>query len=595
MDEGATADEKPSRGRGAFFCTTIVVSRNAPRGDAKVRSDVVKKGLERTPHRSLLWALGRIDAEMDRPFIGVISSYTDVVPGHMHLRQIVEAVKAGVYMAGGAPFEAHTIAVCDGIAMGHTGMKYSLSSRELVADSVETMALAHAFDALVLVPSCDKIVPGMLMAAARLDIPAVVVTGGPMLAGRRGDQVYDLNSAFLAVGAATRGQMSPEEVEKIERACCPGCGSCAGMFTANTMGCLTEALGMALPGNGATPAVSSARLQLAKLAGMQVMDLLEKGITARDILTADAFHNAFSTDMAMGGSTNSVLHLLAIAHEAGLRFDLQDLNAYSDHTPHLCKLSPANDQHLEDLYYSGGIPAIMHELEGLGLLKADARTATGLTVGENLRPGARWAPDYSLVDRSVVRSPEEPYSETGGLAILFGNLAPEGAVVKKAAVAPAMMQHRGPARVFDCEDDATAAIMASRFEPGDVIVIRYEGPKGGPGMREMLTPTSLLSGMGMDDRVALLTDGRFSGATRGAAIGHISPEAAARGPMAALRDGDMVTIDIPDHRLSVDLSDAEIARRLEALPAFEPRVKTGYLRRYARLVTSASTGGVLEE
>ena len=560
-----------------------------------MRSDVVKKGLERAPHRSLLRALGRTDEELNRPFVGVISAYTDVVPGHVHLRQVVEAARAGVYMAGGTPFESHTIAVCDGIAMGHTGMKYSLSSRELIADSVETVALGHAFDALVLVPACDKIVPGMLMAAARLDLPTVVITGGPMLAGRRGDRALDLNSAFLAVGAAARGQMSPEEVDAIERACCPGCGSCSGMFTANTMCCLSEALGIALPGNGATPAVSADRLALAKLAGVQVMDLLNRGITARDILTADAFHNAFTTDMAMGGSTNSVLHLLAIAHEAGLRFDLTELNAFSDRTPHLCKLAPASEQHIEDLYYSGGIGAILHELDGLGLLKSDSLTATGLTVRENLKPGSRWAPDYALVNRNVVRSPDDPYSDTGGLAILFGNLAPEGGVVKRAAVAPSMMQHRGPARVFDCEDDATAAITAGRFEPGDVIVIRYEGPKGGPGMREMLTPTSLLSGMGMDDRVALLTDGRFSGATRGAAIGHISPEAAARGPLAALRDGDVITIDIPNHRLSVDLSEAEMARRLEALPPFEPRIKTGYLRRYARLVTSASTGAVLEE
>ncbi|HHX44649.1 MAG TPA: dihydroxy-acid dehydratase [Chloroflexi bacterium] len=560
-----------------------------------MRSDIVKKGVERTPHRSLLRALGRIDEELERPFVGVIGSYTDIVPGHMHLRQIVEAVRAGVTMAGGTPFEAHTIAVCDGIAMGHTGMKYSLSSRELVADSVETMALAHAFDALVLVPSCDKIVPGMLMAAARLDLPTVVVTGGPMLPGRYGGQSYDLNSAFMAVGAAARGTMTAEEVEAVERACCPGCGSCAGMFTANTMGCLSEALGMALPGNGATPAVSGARLALAKRAGMQVMELLARGITAGAILTAKAFQNAFVTDMAMGGSTNSVLHLLAIAHEAGLHFDLADLNTYSDSTPHLCKLSPAGDQYLVDLYESGGIAAIMHELQGIGLLAEDALTVTGHTVAENLAPGSRWAPDYALIDRNVVRSPDDPYSETGGLAILFGNLAPEGAAVKKAAVPPSMMQHRGPARVFDCEDDATAAIMAGAFEPGDVIVIRYEGPKGGPGMREMLTATSLLSGMGMDDRVALLTDGRFSGATRGPAIGHISPEAAARGPLAALRDGDVITIDIPNHRLEVDLSDAEIAQRLEALPAFEPRVKTGYLRRYARLVTSASTGGVMKE
>ena len=560
-----------------------------------MKSDAVKRGLERAPHRSLLWALGCTDEEMEQPFVGVVSSFTEIVPGHMHLRQITDAVKAGVRMAGGTPFEANTIAVCDGIAMGHMGMKYSLASRELIADSVETVALAHAFDALVLIPSCDKVVPGMVMAAARLNMPTVVVTGGPMLAGRSGGELLDLNSAFLAVGAAAKGQMSAKEVERIERACCPGCGSCAGMFTANTMGCLCEALGIALPGNGATPAVNSRRLALAKLAGMQVMELLRRDIKARDILTAEALHNAFSTDMAMGGSSNSVLHLLAIAHEAGLSLNLQDLNAFSERTPHLCKLSPASNQHIEDLYYSGGIGAIMHELDGLGLLKRGALTATGVTVGETLEPGSRWASDYELVDRKVVKSGSAPYSPTGGLAILFGNLAPEGAVVKRAAVAPSMLRHSGPARVFDSEEQATRAIMAGDFKEGDVLVIRYEGPKGGPGMREMLTPTSLLSGMGMDDRVALITDGRFSGASRGAAIGHISPEAAARGPLAIVRDGDEIVIDIPDYRLALAVPEAEVARRLEALPPFEPSIKSGYLRRYAQAVTSASTGAILAE
>lgn len=560
-----------------------------------MRSDAIKCGLERAPHRSLLWALGRTDEEMERPFIGVISSYTDIVPGHMHLDRVSDAVKAGVFMAGGTPFEANTIAVCDGLAQGHAGMKFSLPSRELIADSVEIVAQAHALDGLVLVPACDKIIPGMVMAAARLNIPAVVVTGGPMLAGRRGGEALDLNSAFLAVGAATKGEMDAEEVRLIEKACCPGCGSCSGMFTANTMGCLCEALGIALPGNGATPAISARRLALAKLAGLQVMEMLRRNITPRDILTADAFHNAFSTDMAMGGSTNSVLHLLAIAHEAGLEFDLQDLNAFSDTTPHVCKLSPASDQHLEDLYYSGGIGAIMHELDELGLLKAGALTVTGASVGENLRPGSRWAPDYPTVDRAVIRSGSDPYSPTGGLAILFGNLAPGGAVVKKAAVAPSMMQHSGPARVFDSEEDATAAIMVGDFREGDVIVIRYEGPQGGPGMREMLTPTSLLSGRGVDSRVALLTDGRFSGASRGAAIGHISPEAAAGGPLAAVRDGDVIVIDIPNHRLELELPQAEIVARLEALPPFEPKVTRGYLARYAKAVTSASTGAILRE
>ena len=558
-------------------------------------SNVVKSGLERAPHRSLLWALGLTDEEMKRPFVGVISSYNEIIPGHMHLRQLADAAKAGVHMAGGTPFEANTIAVCDGIAMGHAGMKYSLPSRELIADSVETVVLAHAFDALLLIPSCDKVIPGMLMAAARLNMPTVVVTGGPMLAGRRGNQVLDLNSAFMAVGAAAKGTISEREVELIEKACCPGCGSCAGMFTANTMACMCEILGLGLPGNGTIPAVSSRRFALAKLAGMQVMQMLRDNVRALDILTADAFYNAFSTDMAMGGSTNSVLHLLAIAHEAGVEVDLLSLNAFSARTPHLCKLAPASEQHIEDLHYSGGIGAIMHELDQIGLIKGDARTVTGATVAENLSPGSNWAPDYAVVDRSVVRSTEDPYSVTGGLTILFGNLAPDGAVVKSGAVSAKMMQHTGPARVFESEDDATKAIMAGDFQEGDVLVIRYEGPKGGPGMREMLTPTSLLSGMGVDDKVALITDGRFSGASRGTAIGHLSPEAASRGPIAALLDGDMITIDIPEQSLSVSLSDQEIAQRIADLPAFEPRVARGYLKRYAQLVTSASTGAVLKD
>jgi dihydroxy-acid dehydratase len=561
----------------------------------KLRSDTIKQGINRTPHRSLLWALGCTEKEMNQPFVGVISSFSEIVPGHMHLRQINDAVKAGIRMAGGTPFESNVIAVCDGIAMGHGGMKYSLASRELIADSVETVVLAHAYDAVVLVPSCDKVVPGMLMAAARLDIPSVVVTGGPMLAGRLGDQRLDLNSAFTAVGAVTNGTMTAQEAKRIEQACCPGCGSCAGMFTANTMGCLCEALGMALPGNGTIPAVSSRRLALAKEAGMAVMNLLKQGITARQILNDKAIANAFTCDMAMGGSTNSVLHLLAIAKEAGVKIDLHDLNAFSDRTPHLCKLSPAGEQYLEDLHYAGGISAILYEVQRLGLIKQDAMTVTGETMAQNLEPGSLWAPDYEAVDRRVVRSAQDPYSKTGGLAILFGNLAPEGAVVKRAAVAPAMMQHRGPARVFDTEEAATQAIMAGQFKAGDVLVIRYEGPRGGPGMREMLTPTSLLSGMKMDDKVALITDGRFSGATRGAAIGHISPEAAVRGPLAAVRDGDTIIIDIPNHRLDLDVAEEEIAKRLQGLPVFEPRILSGYLRRYAQVVTSASTGAVLSE
>lgn len=560
-----------------------------------MRSDSVKRGLERAPHRSLLWALGKTDEEMERPFIGVISSYSEIVPGHINLRTIADAVKSGVYMAGGTPFEANTIAVCDGIAMNHQGMKYSLASRELIADSVETVVLAHAFDAIVLVPSCDKIIPGMAMAAARLNLPAVMVTGGPMLAGRHGNQVLDLNSAFMAVGAVTAGEMDEEEARRIEQSCCPGSGSCSGMFTANTMACLCEALGLALPGNGTTPAVSSRRVALARQAGVQVMTMLEKNIRARDILSPQAFENAFITDMAMGGSTNSVLHLLAIAHEAGIDVPLPQLNEYSQRTPHLVKLSPAGPQHIEDLYYSGGISAVMRELQLMGRLNDDVITSTGLRLAENLQPGSPWAPDYATVDRNVVRSGDDPYSETGGLTILFGNLAPEGAVVKSAAVAPRMRQHTGPARVFDDEEAATRAIMAQEFQEGDVIVIRYEGPKGGPGMREMLTPTSILSGMGLDDRVALITDGRFSGASRGAAIGHVSPEAAARGPIAAVQDGDIITIDIPNRRLELEVSGAEMERRLAALPAFEPRVTSGYLRRYAKLVTSASTGAILDE
>ena len=557
-----------------------------------MRSHAVTRGLERAPHRSLIRALGRTQEELDRPLIGVISSYSEIVPGHMNLRQMAEAVKAGVYMAGGTPFEVDTIAICDGIAMGHQGMKYSLASRELIADSVETVVQAHAFDAIVLLPSCDKIIPGMAMAMARLDIPAVMVTGGPMLAGRRGTEILDLNSAFMAVGAASSGTMSMEEVNRIECACCPTCGSCSGMFTANTMACLCEALGLALPGNGTIPAVNSERLVLAKKAGMQVMKLLEQNICPSAILTREAFVNAFRTDMAMGGSTNSVLHLLAIANEAGQHFDLSLLNEFSDTTPHICKLAPAGEQHIEDLYYSGGIGAILAELAGIDLLNGDCLTCTGMTISENLAVGSPWAPDYSCIDRNVVRTPDNAYSPTGGLAILFGNLAPKGAVVKRAAVAPSMMQHRGPARVFDSEEEATSAIMAHKFELGDVLVIRYEGPKGGPGMREMLTPTSLLSGMGVDDKVALLTDGRFSGASRGAAIGHISPEAAARGPIAALQDGDMIVIDIPNHVLTVELSEEEMASRIEALGAFEPTIRRGYLNRYSQLVSSADTGAV---
>ena len=552
-----------------------------------MKSDVIKKGIERAPHRSLLRALGCTREEMGKPFIGVINSFTEVVPGHIHLRDIAEAVKAGVRSGGGVPFEFNTIAVCDGIAMNHPGMKYSLPSRELIADSVEVMAEAHAFDALVFIPNCDKIVPGMLMAALRLNLPAIFVSGGPMLAGHFGGsdgiKRVDLISVFEAVGKVARGQMSEEELERLEEVACPGCGSCAGMFTANTMNCLTEALGMGLPGNGTIPAVDARRRQLASEAGRQVMELLANDIRPRDIITRDAIHNAFAVDVALGGSTNSVLHLMAIANEAGVDFPLSMINQISERTPNLCRLSPAGDYRIEDLDRAGGIAAVMKEIEGL--LNLDSKTISGKSVADNIS-GSR------VVNKDVIRSVSNAYSAKGGIAILFGNLAPEGAVVKRSAVAPEMMVHRGAARIFDSEEDATSAIMEEDIKPGEVIIIRYEGPKGGPGMREMLTPTSLLSGMGMDKEVALVTDGRFSGGSRGAAIGHVSPEAASRGPIAALVDGDIIKIDIPNYRLEVELSEKEMTDRLAGLGEFKPKVKTGYLRYYAEKVCSASTGAV---
>ena len=555
----------------------------------EMRSDTLKRGAARAPHRSLLRALGCTDLEMGQPFIGVISSYSEMIPGHMGLRQIADAVKAGVRAAGGTPFESNTIGVCDGLAMNHLGMKYSLPSRELIADSVEVVAEAHSFDALVLITNCDKIIPGMLMAAARLNLPAIVVSGGPMLAGRLDGRAVDLADVFMAVGAVARGEMPESELDRLERAACPGCGSCAGMFTANTMNCLTEALGMGLPGHGTIPAVHAARVVLAKQAGMQVMKLLDRSIRPRDILTPAAFCNAFAVDMALGGSTNSVLHLLAIAHEAGVRIPLHELNDHSSRTPHLCRMSPAGGgHHIEDLDRAGGISAVMNRLLEGELLNGSVLTVTGRSLAENLTTA-------QVRDDSVIRPLETPYSSSGGLAILFGNLAPDGAVVKQAVVAPEMQQHTGPARVFDSEETATAAIVSGRFSEGEVLVIRYEGPKGGPGMREMLTPTSLLSGMGLDDKVALLTDGRFSGATRGAAIGHISPEAAERGPLAVVRNGDPIRIDIPKRILALEVPDREIGRRLAELAPWEPPIKTGYLRRYAQAVTSASTGAVLRE
>ncbi len=552
-----------------------------------MKSDVIKKGIERAPHRSLLRAVGCTRGEIEKPFVGIINSFSEIIPGHMHLRDIADAVKAGVDSGGGVPFEVNTIAVCDGIAMNHPGMRYSLPSRELIADSVEIVAEAHAFDALVFIPNCDKIIPGMLMAAVRLNLPAIFISGGPMLAGRLGSnngvKQVDLSSLFEAVGKVANGEMTQEELEQLEEVACPGCGSCSGMFTANTMNCLIEALGMGLPGNGTIPAIDSRRRQLAKAVGQQVMELLASDTRPRDIINEDSIHNAFTVDMALGGSTNSVLHLMAIAREAEIDFPLSMVNRISERTPTLCKLRPAGDYHVEDLDSAGGIAAVMKELQGL--LNSESRTVSGKSVAQIIA-------NSRVVDKEVIRSTTNAYSPTGGIAILFGNLAPEGGVVKKSAVAPEMMVHQGPARVFDSEEEATAAIMGGNIKSGEVIVIRYEGPKGGPGMREMLTPTALLSGMGMDKEVALITDGRFSGATRGAAIGHVSPEAAGRGPIAALANGDIIKIDIPNHRLEVELSDKEIAERLARLAEFEPRVKTGYLRRYAEKVSSASTGAV---
>jgi dihydroxy-acid dehydratase len=552
-----------------------------------MKSDVIKRGVERAPHRSLLYGLGCSRDDIDKPFVGVINSFTEIVPGHMHLREIAEAVKNGVSSGGGIPFEFNTIAVCDGIAMNHTGMKYSLPSRELIADSIESMVEAHAFDALVFIPNCDKVVPGMLMAAVRLNLPAIFVSGGPMLAGQLSDaggtKSVDLSSVFEAVGKVVQGKLAEDELARLEAVACPGCGSCSGMFTANTMNCATEALGMGLVGNGTIPAIDARRLRLAKEAGQKVMELLSRGVRARDIITEASLWNAFAVDMALGGSTNSVLHLIAIAHEASISFPLTMVNRVSDSTPHLAKMRPAGDHHLEDLDRAGGIPAIMREIQSV--LNLEVKTVSGKTVAEVIA-------EAGFVDREVIRSFADPHSTKGGICILFGNLAPDGAVVKRAAVAPEMMVHEGPARVFDSEEEATEAIMSGSTKSDEVIVIRYEGPRGGPGMREMLTPTSMLSGMGLDKEVALITDGRFSGATRGAAIGHVSPEAASRGPIAALRDGDIINVDISANRLEVKLSDEEISQRLAQLAEFEPRIKTGYLKRYAEIVGPASIGAV---
>jgi dihydroxy-acid dehydratase len=543
------------------------------------------QGFERAPHRSLLYASGLTPEELERPIIGVANSFNEIVPGHIHLNQISEAVKAGVRMAGGTPLEFNTIGVCDGIAMGHSGMCYSLPSRELIADSVEVMAKSHQFDGLVLIPNCDKIVPGMLMAAGRVNIPAVFVSGGPRMAGRYGGENIDVNTMFEAVGEYKAGRMSDEELQALELAACPGCGSCAGLFTANSMNCLTEALGMGLPGNGTIPAVQASRLRLAKQAGMQVMRLVEKGLRPRDIMTEGAFENAIAVDMAIGGSTNTVLHLPAIAYDAGVDLPLEKFDAVSRRTPYLVKLRPSGPHHMQDLDEAGGIPAVMAELLGKKLLHGELPTVTGRKVKENLKGISRRS--------EVIRPADNPYLANGGIAILSGNLAPEGAVVKASAVLPEMISHRGPARVFEGEEAAMSAILGGKIKPGDVVVIRREGPRGGPGMREMLMPTSSLAGMGLDASVALITDGRFSGATRGAAVCHVSPEAAAGGPIGLIREGDEIELDIPGKKLTLHVSDGELARRREGWKAPAPRVTEGYLARYARMVSSASEGAVV--
>ena len=556
-----------------------------------MHSNQVKKGVERAPHRALLRACGYTDTEIQRPLIGIANSANSVIPGHVHLNILADAVKAGVYMAGGTPVEFGVIGVCDGIAMNHEGMKYSLASRELIADSLETMARAHGFDALVLIPNCDKIVPGMLMAAARLDLPAIVISGGPMLAGRHPNNPngpkIDLITVFEAVGAVKSGHMSEAELAAVEEAACPTCGSCAGMFTANSMNCLTEAIGMGLPGNGTIPAVMSARTRLAKLAGMQIMTLWQQQITPSRILTPNAFANALAVDMALGCSTNTALHLAAIAQEAGVPFDLNQINLISGKTPHLCSLSPGGAHHIEDLDRAGGIQAVLKELAKGGYIHEDSLTVTAATVGENIRAAV-------IRDPEVIRTLEKPYHATGGLAVLYGNLAPNGCIVKQTAVRAEMMRHRGPARVFDSEEQATSAILEGHIKKGDIVIIRCEGPKGGPGMREMLTPTSAIAGMQLDGQVALITDGRFSGGTRGAAIGHVSPEAAQGGPIALIQEGDMIAIDIPAKQITLEVDADQLARRRSAWEPPLPRVTTGYLARYARAVGSADSGAVVK-
>ena len=551
-----------------------------------MKSDNVKKGIQQAPHRSLFNALGMTKEEMERPLVGIVSSYNEIVPGHMYLDKIVNAVKQGVAMAGGTPVVFPAIAVCDGIAMGHIGMKYSLVTRDLIADSTEAMALAHQFDALVMVPNCDKNVPGLLMAAARINVPTVFVSGGPMLAGHVKGRKRSLSSMFEAVGEYSAGKLTADDVCEFEEKVCPTCGSCSGMYTANSMNCLTEVLGMGLRGNGTIPAVYSERIRLAKHAGMQVMEMYRQNIRPRDIMTEDAILNALTVDMALGCSTNSMLHLPAIAHEIGMDFDITFANEISAKTPNLCHLAPAGPTYMEDLNEAGGVYAVMNELNKLGLLHTDCMTVTGKTVGENIK-------DCVNLNPEVIRPVENPYSKTGGLAVLTGNLAPDGSVVKRSAVVPEMMVHEGPARVFECEEDACEAILSGKIKEGDVVVIRYEGPKGGPGMREMLNPTSEIAGMGLGSTVALITDGRFSGASRGASIGHVSPEAAVGGPIALVEEGDIIKINIPENRLELAVSDEELARRKANWTPREPKVKTGYLARYASMVTSGNRGAIL--
>lgn len=552
-----------------------------------LRSRYLTSGVETAPQRSLLYACGFTKEELERPLIGVVSAHSDIVPGHINLDKITEAVKAGVRLAGGTPIMVPSIGVCDGIAMGHVGMKYSLASRELIADSVETMANAHCFDGLVLVPNCDKIVPGMVMAAVRLNIPAVVVSGGPMMAGLVGGCETSLSKMFEAVGARKANIIDDKQLLEFEENCCPTCGSCSGMYTANSMNCLCEAIGIALPGNGTIPAVMSGRIALAKHAGMAIMDLVKRDVKARDIINAKSIRNALACDMALGCSSNSVLHLLAIANEAGCPIDLNIINEISSGTPNLCHLAPAGPTHMQDLNEAGGVQAVLSELAKKNLIDTTAITATGKTVADNIK-------DVKVKNYDIIKPIEKPYSETGGIAVLWGNIAKNGCVVKRSAVAPEMLKHTGPARVFDCEDDAIKSIYAGEIKPGDVVIIRYEGPKGGPGMREMLNPTSALAGMKLDKCVALITDGRFSGASRGASIGHVSPEAAEGGEIALVKEGDIVEIDIPANKVNIKVSDKELEERRKSLKEKEPNIKSGWLSRYARLVTSADKGAILK-